>query len=340
MSRGSLKTCLAWTELLRAGQAHYSKTLEPLISAGLAARQGKMVTVLDADTLNTIVSSQCREMIRIRDEARKLARSMGIGINIASRPDEALALLEHLHAGREEDSHETHIRDVSARLFHDSKHVERVPMLKAIFSEWSKGRSFRGELRLKAFSQLIHRPQGLDLSAVTRALGQVCIPAAKAARVDEFELAGVDCVLTSENLAPFERMVPGKGLVLFCPGYATDLTGLWLGNLPDDCQWVHFGDFDPDGLAIFERLCLQTGRAGRFVPDLAVLKRIKDALPGWTGARQFDPDRYSLEMVQELAAWGRESNVFAEQEQVLQLLDWEEVCSSDISRVNRTSSRL
>jgi len=329
VSRGSLKTCLAWTELLRAGQAHYSKTLEPLISAGLAARQGKVVTVQDADTLDSIISSQCREMIRIRDKARNLAQSMGIGINIASRPDEALALLEHLHAGQKEDSHGTHIRDISARLFHDSKHIERVPLLKAIFSEWSKGRSFRGELRLKAFSRLVHRPQGLDLGAVTRALGQVCIPAAKAAQVDEFELAGVGCVLTSENLAPFERLIPGNGLVLFCPGYATDLPGLWLGNLPDACQWVHFGDFDPDGLAIFERLCLQAGRTGRFVPDLAVLERIKGALPGWTGARQFVPDRYSLERVQELAAWGRDNNVYAEQEQVLQFLDWEELCSLD-----------
>ena len=339
MSRGSLKTCLAWTELLHAGQVHYSKALEPLISAGLAARQGKMVTVLDADTLNTIVSSQCREVIRIRDEALKLAQSMGIEVNIASRAEEALALLQHLKAGQEEDPHCPNIRDMSARLFHDSKHIERVPMLKAIFAEWSKGRNLRGELRLKAFAQLVHRPQGLDLGAVTRALGQVCIPAAKAAQVDEFELAGVDVVLTSENLAPFERMIPGRGLVLFCPGYATDLPGLWLRTLPDDCQWVHFGDFDPDGLAIFERLCLQTGRTGRFVPDLAVLKRIQDVLPGWSGARQFDPGRYSLEMVKELAAWGRDSNVFAEQEQVLRFLDWEEVCSPDIARISRRSSR-
>jgi hypothetical protein len=285
--------------------------------------------VLDADTLNTIITSQCREMIRIRDEARKLAQSMGLQVNIASRADEALALLQCLQRAQEEDHHCPHIRDMSARLFNDSKHIERVPVLKNIFSEWAKDRHSRGELRMKAFDRLVHRPQGLDLNAVTRALGQVCIPAAKASQVDEFELAGLGCVLTSENLAPFERMIPAKGLVLFCPGYATDLPALWVRNLPDDCQWVHFGDFDPDGLAIFERLCLQAGRTGRFVPDLADLECIKGALPGWSGAREFDPDRYSLERVKELAYWGRDNNVYAEQEQVLQFLDWEELCSLD-----------
>ncbi len=314
---------------MRAGEVHYSRALEPLISAGLAVRQGKMVTVQDAGTLDSIISSQCREMIRIRDEARNLAQSMGIEVNITSRAEEALALLRQLHAGQEGDPHWPHIRDMSARLFNNSKYIERVPVLKNIFSEWAKGRFFRGELRIKVFAELVHRPQGLDLSAVTRALGQVCIPAAKAAQVDEFELAGVDFVLTSENLAPFERMTPGEGLVLFCPGYATDLPGLWLRNLPDACRWVHFGDFDPDGLAIFERLCLQAGRTGRFVPDVAILERIRGVLPGWSGAREFDPDRYSLERVKELADWGRVNSVYAEQEQVLQFLDWKEVCRSE-----------
>jgi hypothetical protein len=85
----------------------------------------------------------------------------------------------------------------------------------------------------------------------------------------------------------------------------------------------------PGSSSPLERLCLQAGRTGRFVPDLADLERIKGALPGWSGAREFDPDRYSLEKVKELAVWGRDSNIFAEQEQVLQFLDWDEVCSVD-----------
>ena len=330
MSRDSLRKCLAWTELLHTGQARYSKALDPLVTAGLAERQGSLVTVRDESTLSAIVNSQCREMIRLRDEARELARSMGLEVAISSRPEEALTLLRHLHASPGERSDDFRCRDISARLFNDSKHIERVPVLNKIYSEWSRGRHFRGELRLKAFDELFHQPQGLNLSMVTRALGQVCIPASRAAKVEEFGLQSVEVVLSSENLAPFERMNPGQGLVLFCPGYDTELPGLWLRSLPESCRWVHFGDFDPDGLAIFERLCLQCGREGRFVPDLAGLERILDVLPAWNGAREFDPDRYALESLKELAAWGWENKVFAEQEQVLQFLSWQEVCGLEI----------
>ncbi len=326
MSRDSLRKCLAWSELLHTGQARYSKALDPLVTAGLAERQGSLVTVRDEDTLSTIVTTQCREMIRLRDEARELARSMGLEVTISSRPEEALTLLRHLQASPGERSDDFRCRDISARLFNDSKHIERVPVLNKIYSEWSRGRHFRGELRLKAFDELFHQPQGLDLSTVTRALGQVCIPAHRASKLDDFALGGLDLVLTSENLAPFEQLNPDSGLVLFCPGYNTQLAALWLGSLPAACSWVHFGDFDPDGLAIFEQLCLQSGRKGRFVPDLDRLEQLQASLPAWNRAKAFDPERYTLKASRELAAWGRENNVFAEQEQVLQLLGWREVC--------------
>lgn len=332
MSRDSLRKCLAWSELLHTGEMRYSKALDPLLATGLAVRRGSTVTLLDERTLSTIVASQCREMIRIRDEAQELARSMGLEVPITSRPEEALALLQRLQANRGGHCDACRCRDISAGLFDDSKHIERVPMLYRIYSEWARGRHLRGELRLKAYDRLVHRPEGLDLGAVTRALGQVCIPAHRASKLDDFDLAGIDVVLTSENLAPFEQMSPDKGLVLFCPGYNTELLGLWLGSLPAACRWVHFGDFDPDGLAIFERLCLQSGRKGRFVPDLDLLERIRADLPAWNGAKAFDPEGYTLKDLKELAAWGRENSVFAEQEQVLQFVGWHEVCGLEVQR--------
>lgn len=329
MRRDSLRKCLAWTELLHTGEMRYSKALDPLLATGLALRRGSTVVLLEESTLSTIVNTQCREMIRIRDEARELARSMGLEVTITSRPDEALALLQRLQASQGEPLDACSCRDMSAGLFNDSKHIERVPVLSRIYSEWARGRHLRGELRLKAYGRLVHRAHGLDLGEVTRALGQVCIPAQRASRLNDYDLSRIGLVLTSENLAPFEQMSPNKGLVLFCPGYNTGLAALWLGSLPAACPWVHFGDFDPDGLAIFERLSLQSGRKGRFVPDLDLLERLRASLPAWSGARAFDPKRYTLQAMQELAAWGRENEVFAEQEQVLQLLGWQEVCGLD-----------
>ncbi|MFP4108683.1 MAG: hypothetical protein ACLFP9_09700 [Desulfonatronovibrio sp.] len=97
-------------------------------------------------------------------------------------------------------------------------------------------------------------------------------------------------------------------------------SGLWLENMPASCTWVHFGDFDPDGLFIFEQLSRRCGRKGRFIPGIAHLETIKDDLPQWQGARGFEPEKFELDSSRELARWGEENRVFAEQEQVLRML--------------------
>jgi hypothetical protein len=315
-----LKKCLVWTELLEQGRIHYTRVLDPLIEAGLALRQGREVALSDAAGLREIVEGQCLEVIQARDQAQELVQRLGLEVNIGSRPLEALRLLRDLEENGQKPEHSLRMQAVSARVFGDSKHIQRIPILNKIFALWSRDRHLRGELRLKACAPLTHRPGILDLSLVTSALGQVCIPGPRAAQVEEFDLTGIDFVLSSENLAPFQQIQPARGMVLFCPGYNTRLSAMWLRSLPQKCTWVHFGDFDPDGLRIFEQLCLQSGREGRFVPALKHLQGIRESLPAWNGARAFDPAQYIRPEIQELAAWGRDKQVYAEQEQILHLL--------------------
>jgi hypothetical protein len=59
------------------------------------------------------------------------------------------------------------------------------------------------------------------------------------------------------------------------------------------------------------------------VPELKHLQGIRESLPAWNGARAFDPAQYIRPEIQELAAWGRDKQVYAEQEQILHLLGWE-----------------
>ncbi|MFW6315265.1 MAG: hypothetical protein ACOC0S_06750 [Desulfohalobiaceae bacterium] len=332
MSSDLLRKCLAWSELLQKSRAVWSRALEPLVEAGLAARQGGAVTLEDQTGLEEIVHSQCMEVIQARDQAQALADSLGLELSISSRPRQALQLLQELERAVPEASGSWQIQSISARVFGDSKHIQRAPLLSRIFTQWSKARHLRGEPRLKAFGSLGHMPRDLDLGLVTEALGQVCIPALNAARVEEFDLGDVDFVLSSENLAPFQQASLERGLVLYCPGYDTGLPALWLKSLPRDCCWIHFGDFDPDGLGVFEQLALQSGRKGRFIPDISQLLAIQERLPAWNGARGFEPGRFATSQIQELAAWGQEQGMFAEQEQVLHLLGWSRLCAPYGSR--------
>ncbi|MFW5818942.1 MAG: hypothetical protein ACOCVE_03785 [Desulfovermiculus sp.] len=325
--RAMLKKCLVWSELLDQGRIHYTKSLDPLIEAGLALRQGREVVLADTAALREIVESQCLDIIQARDQAQELAQSLGLDVNIGSHPREALQLLTDLEKNGQGIDATFRVQAVSARVFGDSKHIQRTPILSKIFAHWSRERHLGGELRLKACAPLIHRPWKLDLGLVTSALGQVCIPGPRAAQVEDFDLTGIDFVLTSENMAPFQQIHPARGLVLFCPGYNTGLPAMWLRSMPQKCTWIHFGDFDPDGLRIFEQLCLQSGREGRFVPELGHLQGIRESLPAWNGTRAFDPAQYIRPEIRDLAGWGRNEQVYAEQEQILHLLGWEKLCS-------------
>lgn len=328
MSSDALQKCLAWSELLHKGRAPRSKALEPLLEAGLAAEQNREVVLLDQAGLQDIVDRQCQEIVQARDQAQALADSLGLELSINSRPKQALQLLQELERTAPDAFGSWQMQSISSKVFGDSKLVQRISLLKSIFVQWSRLRHLKGELRLKSFGRLLHLTQGLDLGQVTASLGQVCIPAPQAARIENFELQGVDLVLTSENLAPFRQACLSQGLVLYCPGYDTALPALWLQRLPRNCVWMHLGDFDPDGLGIFEQLRRQSRREGRFVPSIKQLQEIQGLLPRWSKPKGFEPGRYVDADIRELAVWGQKQGAFAEQEQILHLLGWSRLCAS------------
>lgn len=313
-----LQKCLAWIQLQKQGCCPHRKAFEPLVQAGIAELQGREVVLMDHETLSGVIESQCLAVIQARDEANEIISVMGLDVSITSRPYEALILLRELER-RSAFEKPCHVQALSSTLFQDSKHILRTPVLYKIYSKWAQGCFQRGELRVKSWSDLYHR-QGLSLKHITRTLGQACIQAGRASRTEDFDFSEIRFVLTTENLAPFMQLELKHGLLMFCQGYASTLPGLWLKNLPRQCEWVHFGDFDPDGLFIFEQLLKASKRQGRFFPDLPFLRKHKDRLAPWNAARKFDPGKYHHDQCKELALWGKENNVYAEQEWIMEML--------------------
>ncbi len=307
-----LQKCLAWVELHQKGLAGRRKAFDPLLKSGIAELQGRTVVLKDAQTLGSILDSQCKALIQARDQAEQIMQSMGLDINISSHPLEALVLVRKLEQLSLAPEKSCHVQALSSALYQDSKHILNIPVLRRIYSAWSAAGFQRGELRLKAWSEAYCQQGLFSLRQATLALGQICLPAARASRIQDFDFDQISLVLTSENLAPFLELEFDHGLLMFCPGYAAALPALWLKNLPSACTWIHLGDFDPDGLYIFENLSRMSGRTGKFFPDIPTLEKLGPSLPAWTAARGFEPDRYRSRMCQYLASGGREHGRFAD----------------------------
>jgi hypothetical protein len=137
------------------------------------------------------------------------------------------------------------------------------------------------------------------------------------ARPEQYDLSHLHFIMTCENLSPFLELALPAGLLIYTGGYASRGVAAWLQSAPAACRWVHFGDFDPDGLAIFERLSAATGREGVFFPNQDTLELLQADLPAWQGARSFREDALRSDQVKGLARWGVRLKLQAEQEQVL-----------------------
>jgi len=130
-------------------------------------------------------------------------------------------------------------------------------------------------------------------------------------------LSGVSSVVTSENLSPFIQLSPLDGLIIYARGYASNLVLTWLKALPESCEWVHFGDFDYDGLKIFADLSERTGRTGKFFSDLPVLTRFQSVLL-WSQPGDYRRLRdHAHPQIAELTVWGETGRGRLEQEAIL-----------------------
>jgi hypothetical protein len=97
--------------------------------------------------------------------------------------------------------------------------------------------------------------------------------------------------MTVENLgACLDLPAPPQALVVHQPGWNCRLAQRFIALLPEAVPWWHFGDLDPEGLAIFAAL-VRAGEADRPLPGScphsgpygAWAHRPRLFLPAWWG---------------------------------------------------------
>lgn len=315
MSKDMLPLCLAWRRLLQEQTLPYHPLFDALIQAGHAHRRSTRVVLDDARAVTDLVTTHCRQAFTTQAQAQEAAARLGLEVDIEARPQECLHLLQALPglSGGEPGM----IQQVSSALFQDSKHLGRTRVLGRIWEAWLEKQPTAGDLRLKAFSRIVHEPSGLDLFQITQAFGSVLLDGKAAAQPGAFSLSGLPRVVTCENLAPFRQLHLDQGLLLYSKGYASRTVGGWLAALPQACTWTHFGDLDADGLFIFEDLMHKSGRQGHFVPDPRDVAALLPQGSSWSGSRTLEGDKYKTPEVAGMARRARDLGVEVEQETVL-----------------------
>jgi hypothetical protein len=308
--------CLAWRGLLERGRAGWNAEFAMLERAGIVRREKSSAVLADAEELGRLLATpEFLDVIAKLDSAESLATAMGLGVRIVDRAADCLYLLMALEK-TDQTVGMVWRQQLSAELFGDSKHIGSVSILSRIYEDWLALKPSRGELRLKAFSELPHTAGGPDLSDVTKYHGQAVLMSSHA-RPEQYDLSHLRFIMTCENLSPFLEFALPAGLLIYTGGYASRGVAAWLRSAPTKCRWVHFGDFDPDGLAIFDRLSAVSGRDGEFFPNQETLELLKSDLPAWQGARSFRVDSLRGDQLKALARWGADHKLQAEQEQVL-----------------------
>ena len=308
--------CLAWRGLLERGRAGWNAEFAMLDRAGIVRREKSIAILVDEEELRRLLATpEFSDFIVKLDSAASLAAAMGLGVRILDRAEDCLHLLMVLEK-TDQTVGTVWRQQLSAELFGDSKHIGSVSILSRIYEDWLALKPSRGELRLKAFSELPHTAGGPDLSDVTKYHGQAVLMSSHA-RPEQYDLSHLRFIMTCENLSPFLELALPAGLFIYTGGYASRGVAAWLKSAPASCRWIHFGDFDPDGLAIFVRLAAASARDGEFFPNQETLELLQADLPVWQGARSFRDEALRGDQVNDLARWGARHKLQAEQEQVL-----------------------
>lgn len=314
---------LAWRGLAERGKMPWREEFAVLEQAGIVTRDKRNAILRDAEELHYLLQNGfCMERQAL-DDASSLLAVLGLTLQITDCAGDCLVLLRALEKT-------THVplavwrQQLSAELFGDSKYIARTSILSRIYAQWLERMPSRGEIRLKAFSAVSDQTGGPDLYEITRSLGQaVFLPGlGDPARYD---LETIFLVVTCENLSPFIELNLSDGLALYTGGYASRNIVAWLRALPTACRWIHFGDVDPDGLAIFDHLVEASGRVGRFFPDPSLLDQVRFVLPQWKGSRSFRQISCHTDDTRALAVWGVERDLQVEQEQLLHILRLKEI---------------
>lgn len=122
----------------------------------------------------------------------------------------------------------------------------------------------------------------LSLDDYHTVLGEISIP--ERAIDGAWYVAGTmpALVMTVENIGAFiDLPAPPWLLLLHAPGWDTALATGFIGRLPSDVHWMHFGDLDPEGLRVgLSMQCVSSGRRPAvWVPRAAATLLTTHALP-------------------------------------------------------------
>lgn len=156
-----------------------------------------------------------------------------------------------------------------------------------------------------------HRLPCDDLMQV---LGEVILP--ERAILDGIRVDGAlpRAIMTVENLGPFVDMPkPDELLLIHQPGWNTALSLLFLQAFGTEPNWHHFGDLDPEGLAIYQHLKREGGNPHLFIPSFweenseSFSQRLNDCWP------ETITNSFSQPLLQKLFA----NNAWLEQEPII-----------------------
>lgn len=111
-------------------------------------------------------------------------------------------------------------------------------------------------------------PHRLACDDLMQAMGEVILP--ERAILDGIRIGGTppSAIMTVENLGPFVDMPkPDELLLIHQPGWNTPLSLLFLQVFGMKPNWHHFGDLDPEGLAIYQHLKREGGNPHLLIPS-------------------------------------------------------------------------
>ena len=147
----------------------------------------------------------------------------------------------------------------------------RLARVNAARGEPTLTRDAMTRFRPSAGLHLVIAGHDFDLYEQASRFGECGIPERAWQQIQEFCGKIPDAVITCENLGAYVDLpIPQWAMALYSPGQDIVPALEVLQRLPKSTSWWHFGDLDPDGLSIAERLAAVSKRPLRlYIPSFA-----------------------------------------------------------------------
>lgn len=142
------------------------------------------------------------------------------------------------------------------------KHHARLPSQATLTKDWIL--RFRPNAGLRG----MFSTKEVDFCEMASIFTECAIPERSWIKLQQFSGVMPNIIVSCENLGAYVDLpVDDSVLVVYAPGADTEAASTFLKSLPN-VPWIHFGDFDPEGVAIAKNIALQAGREARmFIPS-------------------------------------------------------------------------